>query len=89
MNIPQKLSHIFFLTYWKILRRQIRITGTWNSTFTHSNQDDWHTVLKACEEGILHLKELITHDLPFDQLHQGLEIMRSGKEYRNKVMIHK
>ena len=76
-------------TYWKILRRQIRITGTWNSTFTHSNQDDWHTVLKTCEEGKLHLKELITHDLPFDQLHQGLEIMRSGKEYRNKVMIRK
>ena len=76
-------------TYWKILRRQIRITGTWNSTFTHSNQDDWHTVLKACEKGQLHLKELITHLLPFDELHQGLEIMQSGKEYRNKVMICK
>lgn len=75
--------------YWKIMRRQIRLTGTWNSSFTHSDQDDWHTVLKACEEGRLHLKELITHDLPFDQLHKGLEIMRSGKEYRNKVMIHK
>lgn len=75
--------------YWKIMRRQIRLMGTWNSSFTHSDQDDWHTVLKACEEGKLHLKELITHDLPFDQLHQGLEIMRSGKEYRNKVMIRK
>lgn len=76
-------------TYWKIMRRQIRLTGTWNSSFTHSDQDDWHTVLRACEEGKLHLKELITHDLPFDQLHQGLEIMRTGKEYRNKIMIHK
>lgn len=76
-------------TYWKILRRQITLTGTWNSTFTHSAQDDWNTVIKACAEGKLHLEELITHLLPFEELHQGLEIMQSGREYRNKVMIHK
>lgn len=76
-------------TYWKILRKQIRMTGTWNSSFTHSDADDWHMVLQECAKGQLHLEELITHSLPFDALHQGLEIMRDKKEYRNKVMIVK
>lgn len=74
-------------TYWKILRKQIRLTGTWNSSFTHSVQDDWNMVLQECSKGNLHLTELITHSLPFDALHQGLDVMREKKEYRNKVMI--
>ncbi len=76
-------------TYWKILRKQVRLTGTWNSSFTHSDEDDWHMVLRECANGKLHLEELITHSLSFDELHHGLEIMRDKKEYRNKVMIVK
>lgn len=74
-------------SYWKILRKQVRLTGTWNSSFTHSSDDDWNTVLQECAKGNLHLKELITHSLPFDELHEGLAIMRDKTEYRNKVMI--
>lgn len=74
---------------WKILRKQIRVTGTWNSSFTHSDTDDWHMVVQACSEGVLHLKELITHELAFDELHKGLDIMKDKTEYRNKVMISK
>ena len=74
-------------SYWKILRKQIHLTGTWNSSFTHSENDDWHMVLSECAKGTLHLKELITHELPFDELEKGLQIMREKKEYRNKVMI--
>lgn len=76
-------------SYWKILRKQIRLTGTWNSSFTHSRDDDWNTVLQESANGNLHLKELITHELSFDQLHHGLEIMKNKSEYRNKVMICK
>lgn len=74
-------------TYWKILRKQVRLTGTWNSSFTHFKEDDWNTVLKKCAKGNLHLQELITHSLSFDKLYQGLVIMRDKTEYRNKVMI--
>lgn len=76
-------------SYWKILRKQIRLTGTWNSGFTHKEEDDWHTVLKECENGNLHLEELITHSLPFDELDMGLQIMRTKSEYRNKIIIFK
>lgn len=76
-------------SYWKILRKQIRINGTWNSSFTHEDDDDWNNVLKACEIGELHLAELITHRLSFDRLEDGLAIMRDRLEYRNKIMIVK
>lgn len=76
-------------SYWKILRKQIRLTGTWNSSFTHDDDDDWNMVLKECANGNLHLKELITHELNFDELQKGLNIMRDKLEYRNKVMICK
>lgn len=76
-------------SYWKILRKQIRLTGTWNSSFTHDVYDDWNTVLQECAKGTLHLKELITHALPFEELTKGFQIMREKSEYRNKVMICK
>ncbi len=76
-------------TYWKILRKQIRFTGTWNSSFTHDPEDDWNTVLGECAKDNLHLEKLITHSLAFDELEQGLLTMRDKMEYRNKVMITK
>lgn len=73
--------------YWKILRKQIRVTGTWNSSFTHDIADDWHTVLEKTAAGELKLQELISHKFPFERLTDGLDVMREKKEYRNKVMI--
>lgn len=73
--------------YWKILRKQIRITGTWNSSFSHDAEDDWHTVAAFCSKGDLHLSPLITHSLAFHKLHQGLHIARAHEEYHNKIMI--
>lgn len=32
--------------YWKILRNQLTVLGTWNSSFTHSMEDDWHYAVK-------------------------------------------
>ena len=73
--------------YWKILRKQIRVTGTWNSTFVHEECDDWNTVLQKTATGELHLQELISHEFSFDKLDDGLNLMRNKNEYRNKIMI--
>lgn len=75
-------------SYWKILRNQIRLTGTWNSSFYHSMEDDWHKVIEACCNGSLKLSELITHKLAFEELERGLLIARERKEYRNKIVIY-
>lgn len=31
--------------YWKILRNQLTVTGTWNSSFTGEVTDDWHMIV--------------------------------------------
>lgn len=73
--------------YWQLLRKQVTLKGTWNSSFLHEQSDDWNTVIQACCEGKLKLSALITHELPLFELPKGLEIMRKKIEYRNKVMI--
>lgn len=73
-------------TYWKILRNQLTILGTWNSSFTHDPEDDWHYVLKRLEEGKICPEEMISHRLPFDCLEKGFHMMRDKTEDYGKVM---
>lgn len=81
MDLPQDV-------YWKILRKQLTLTGTWNSSFTHDENDDWHIVLKMLADGWIHPEYLITHRFPFaeGQLLQGFELMRRKSEPYIKVM---
>lgn len=66
--------------YWKILRRQLTLKGTWNSSYTQSTEDDWHTVLNAIREGRIHPEQLITHRFVLADLWKGLECMRDKQE---------
>lgn len=72
--------------YWKILRNQLTITGTWNSSFNHTEEDDWHYVLNRLRQKKVAPAELITHRLPLEKLHQGLHIMRDKSEDAVKIM---
>ncbi len=72
--------------YWKILRNQLTLIGNWNSSFTHSDGDDWNYALKRLEEGKIHPEKMITHKLDFDSLIQGFEIMKYKKEEYVKLM---
>lgn len=40
--------------------------------------DTWYRTRRILEAGQLDLKQVITHTLPFDQLHEAMEIMKSG-----------
>lgn len=73
--------------YWKLLRKQVHLIGTWNSSYTHDQEDDWQTVADNVESGKLKLKPLITHNFAFGELDKGLEIMREKTEFYNKIMI--
>lgn len=72
--------------YWKLLRRQITVRGTWNSSFTHEETDDWHYVLDCLKTGKIHPEILITHRLPEEELMKGFELMRDRTEDFIKVM---
>ncbi|MCQ2522907.1 MAG: galactitol-1-phosphate 5-dehydrogenase [Lachnospiraceae bacterium] len=77
--------------YWNILRHQLKIFGTWNSSFLgeedpDSLNDSWHYVLKRLEEGAIHPERLISHRLDKSELAKGLEIMRDKSQPYIKVM---
>lgn len=73
--------------YWKILRNQLRISGTWNSAYTQSEEDDWHYVLRRIAEKKVDPAQMISHRLPLKCLEEGLLIMRDKKEDYGKIMI--
>ena len=73
--------------YWKILRNQLTLKGTWNSSFIGEEDDDWRYVLEKIAEGKVKPEALITHKLDFEELEKGLMIMRDKTEDYVKVMI--
>jgi len=81
MNLPRD-------TYWKILRNQLIVSGTWNSSFIGDNQDDWHCVLRLIQNGAIHPETLITHRFPMKELQKGMLIMKDKKEDYIKIMVH-
>lgn len=78
--------------YWKILRNQLSITGTWNSSFTHvgnvgsEDMDDWEYVLERLAAKRIEPGKLISHRFALADLEQGLSIMRDKSEDYIKVM---
>lgn len=73
--------------YWKILRNQLTVFGTWNSSFTHLPEDDWHYVLDRLGDGRIKPAQMITHRVPLEELGRGLAVMRDKKEEYGKVML--
>ena len=79
MSFPKEI-------YWKILRNQLTVTGTWNSSFTCSPEDDWNYVLDCLTKGQINPEELISHRLSLQELGQGFHIMRDKTEDYVKIM---
>lgn len=73
-------------TYWKILRNQLTVKGSWNSSFRHSDDDDWNYVFERLKGNRLHPEQCITHRISLNELDKGLLIMRDKAEEYVKVM---
>ncbi len=73
-------------TYWKILRNQLTVHGTWNSAFRHEAADDWHYVLGRLADGRIDPSKLITHRFSLDEIDRGFKLMRDRTESYIKVM---
>ena len=76
--------------YWKILRSQLTVKGTWNSSYTGSSDDDWHYVLERLVSGNIHPEEFITGSYALSDLQKGLEVMRDkSRDYLKEMMLEK
>lgn len=73
-------------TYWHILRKELKLFGTWNSSY-NDIENDWKESLKALSDGKINVKPLITHEFPLEEADSAFEIMKNRTEFFNKVMI--
>ncbi len=74
-------------TYWQLLRKQISIVGTWNSSFDNSNKNDWLISIDAMATGKIAAKKLITHKFPLENIYDGLNIMKNSSEPYKKIIV--
>ena len=73
--------------YWKILRNQLTVLGTWNSSFKHDEDDDWHLAIKFLKYNAGMFSSILSHQLSLQQLDLGLKMMRDKTEPYSKVIV--
>ena len=72
--------------YWRILRKQLTITGAWNSSYESGRPCDWSEAAAALGSGKIAVRGLISHCFAQDRLPEGLDLMSLRKEPYCKVM---
>ena len=69
-----------------ILRRELVLTGAWNSSMVPRGNDDWSTVLRFMDRE-LQAAPLISHIVSLEEGPSIFAAMVEGKEYFNKVLF--
>jgi L-iditol 2-dehydrogenase len=72
--------------YWAILRKQLSVRGTWNSSYSSLPRNEWELTLQCMANGKFDVAKLITHRVGLDGLVDSLVMMRDRTEFSNKVM---
>ncbi len=72
--------------YWKILRNQLTVFGTWNSSFKGTERDDWEYAAGLLKEKRIRPETVITHRFSLKELKKGFLIMRDKTEEYIKIM---
>ena len=87
MGNPARDMTITQSVYSQILRREITLRGTWNSSY-NSRINDWEATAKAMADGdLIDYEALITHRYPLERCVEALQMMRDRKEFYTKVTI--
>ncbi|MFC4779364.1 galactitol-1-phosphate 5-dehydrogenase [Paenibacillus sp. GCM10023252] len=73
--------------YWEILRKELTLTGTWNSSYSSLPKNEWELAMAYMASGKLPAQALITHRVTLPELKDALVMMRDRTEFYNKVMV--
>jgi L-iditol 2-dehydrogenase len=79
IHLPQK-------SYWEILRRQLTLKGTWNSSY-NDTENDWTLALDSIKDGVFDLKPLITHRFALADCGEAFRIAADPSKFSVKVMF--
>lgn len=72
--------------YWKILRKELQLVGTWNSSF-QAMENDWQDSLYGMQNHDIELKKVITHRFAMKDYEKAFSLMHEKKECYGKVML--
>jgi L-iditol 2-dehydrogenase len=86
MGNPAKNMDISQKAYWEILRKQLTLRGTWNSSYNGA-RNDWQLAISCMENGILRLSKLITHRFSLAECNRAFELARQRVEFYVKIMF--
>lgn len=72
--------------YWKILRNELTICGTWNSSYK-STVNNWKETVNAIGSGSIELQKLITHKYSLSEYVKAFETVKNRDVFSVKVMF--
>lgn len=87
MGNPSKDIHLKKDVYWQILRKELKVFGTWNSSYSEK-ENDWKESVKAMAEKKIDVKPLITHKFSLSECNEAFETIKAKKEFCLKVMLN-
>ncbi len=86
MGNPISDMHLSQKKYWEILRKQLTLKGTWNSSYSKVPINDWELSIEAMASGKINVKDFITHRVSFEDGIKPFNMIKERKEFFNKVM---
>lgn len=80
MNLPKA-------SYWKILRNELTVKGTWNSSY-NDTCNDWKDSVKMIENGEINIDKLITHTFKMEDYEKAFDVLRDKNVLTCKVILN-
>jgi L-iditol 2-dehydrogenase len=86
MGNPARNMDISQKAYWEILRKQLTLKGTWNSSYNDAH-NDWKLAIQCMERKVFDLSRLITHRFSLSECNRAFELARKRDEFWVKIMF--
>jgi L-iditol 2-dehydrogenase len=74
-------------TVSQLLRKQLIVRGTWNSSFSALPVDEWRVTLDMIAGRRLDVRSLISHRAPLTEGIETIEMMHRAREYYSRVVL--
>lgn len=72
--------------YWSILRKQLTIKGSWNSSY-NSRVNDWAEALELLKNSDFDFTSFVTHKFTMPEYEKAFAVFKDKKEFMLKVMF--
>ena len=86
MGNPSREIELTQADYWLILRKELMLFGTWNSSFGDL-KNDWKEAIEGISKGTITPEKLISHKFSLENYKEAFNIVKERKEFFQKVMF--